>query len=742
MNLLTQFFALAIFASICIPNTRAQPKIQISAPGIGPEALHKKNASFDIRNPYACPDEYVDFKIEPQETEVLEWDFGDGHRAFYKYSAWHMYSSVGTYQVSATISEGGIIRVLHDTVYIVNNLPVQQAELTISDDVVCPGELVTFYPDRFSIKKIWDFGDGNTSNLDSPRHIYNSTGIYPVALTVSNGCGYDSTLFDTLVVTDTIKVRNAQLNYSFYNKACPGEPVNFYADPTDLLYEWDLGDNNNTLNNHFKHTYNNMGTYPVSVTISNLCGDDTTLYDTIKYNDVKPINRAPIYISDQYTFPCDSILFTTNKQQSYHWNLGDGHISSQWKVWHQYSDTGRYPVSLNVQNGCGYDTTVHDTVYVYNDYYPTDHDDVYRIPFEGCPGDSLMFICYINGYEFEWDFGDGTTSDNKNALHIYDSAGYYDVSLFAKNDCDVIFTMKEHVDIGFDDISTDQVYRLFAYSIHTCVEDIVEFKLYSLGYSTNLNYSVDFGDGTSAPVYFDGDYLKTKHQYSDTGTYRAILNVSNNCGSVLVDSFPFYGHEIFIKVRENITIKDGFIKFSFDESDYYITGQALPTIHDSIRFFFSNGHHDSGEWNFDDGSPVLLTDRENKYAIHQYTKPGNYLVKANITNSCGYTETFYKRIIVNEKSLHNIQETEPDKPDILVYPNPSNDGIFYINTNQTGHDNLFVDVFNLNGQKIYSQQLHSTSLNHTIHLSGRPAGLYLVRIYGNHINCIKKLIIR
>ncbi|MCI5056439.1 MAG: PKD domain-containing protein, partial [Flavobacteriales bacterium] len=35
----------------------------------------------------------------------------------------------------------------------------------------------------------WDFGDGNTSTLQSPTHSYASTGNYLVQLTVTNGCG-------------------------------------------------------------------------------------------------------------------------------------------------------------------------------------------------------------------------------------------------------------------------------------------------------------------------------------------------------------------------------------------------------------------------------------------------------------------------------------------------------------------------------------------------------------------------
>jgi hypothetical protein len=39
----------------------------------------------------------------------------------------------------------------------------------------------------------WDFGDGDTSNLENPVHTYASNGNYTATLTVTNPCGTDST---------------------------------------------------------------------------------------------------------------------------------------------------------------------------------------------------------------------------------------------------------------------------------------------------------------------------------------------------------------------------------------------------------------------------------------------------------------------------------------------------------------------------------------------------------------------
>lgn len=46
------------------------------------------------------------------------------------------------------------------------------------------------------------------------------------------------------------------------------------------------------------------------------------------------------------------------------------------------------------------------------------------------PGEEVQFYYASNGAEsFSWDFGDGGTSTERNPVHVYDSGGYYDVTL-------------------------------------------------------------------------------------------------------------------------------------------------------------------------------------------------------------------------------------------------------------------------------------------------------------------------
>ncbi|MCH8904140.1 MAG: SBBP repeat-containing protein [Bacteroidetes bacterium] len=76
-----------------------------------------------------------------------------------------------------------------DTV-IVNVNPAPIAGFTSSDTV-----LVAMFTDtsQYGTSWIWYFGDGDTSHLQNPTHVYMSPGSYQVCLVTINSCGKDST---------------------------------------------------------------------------------------------------------------------------------------------------------------------------------------------------------------------------------------------------------------------------------------------------------------------------------------------------------------------------------------------------------------------------------------------------------------------------------------------------------------------------------------------------------------------
>ena len=146
------------------------------------------------------------------------------------------------------------------------------------------------------------------------------------------------------------------------------------------------------------------------------------------YNPIVPI------IDGSGNADVNFINLSTNAD-NFSWNFGDGGTSTSYNPSHTYNGAGTYPVTLIVENSvCSpatYDTItipiiVQDTSQVVANFTYS--------PYNTCLGDTTFFnnISY-NSTNFNWDFGDNTTSTDENPYHIYSSIGDYNVRLIASD---------------------------------------------------------------------------------------------------------------------------------------------------------------------------------------------------------------------------------------------------------------------------------------------------------------------
>jgi hypothetical protein len=77
-------------------------------------------------------------------------------------------------------------------------------------------------------------------------------------------------------------------------------------------------------------------------------------------------------------------------------------------------------------------------------------------------------------------------------------------------------------------------------------------------------------------------------------------------------------------------------------------------------------------------------------------------------------------------------------PEINIFPNPGN-GIFTISGLKLGI--LSVDIFNLLGDKVYSNIKRANQINYNIDIAGSPKGVYLVKIYNDKDVYTQKIVI-
>lgn len=108
------------------------------------------------------------------------------------------YTSAGYFDVSLTISENGCTETYEDSLWVVD---APQIALDIQSAEGCPPLYVQFYDLSTSDVDLdywWEFGDGQTSDLPNPIHVYPNPGTYNVTLTIASLSGCVTELTQTL----------------------------------------------------------------------------------------------------------------------------------------------------------------------------------------------------------------------------------------------------------------------------------------------------------------------------------------------------------------------------------------------------------------------------------------------------------------------------------------------------------------------------------------------------------------
>ncbi len=117
---------------------------------------------------------------------------------------------------------------------------------------------------------------------------------------------------------------------------------------------------------------------------------------------------------------------------SYLWTFGDGSTSTLQNPVHTYFVPGSYTVSLLVSNSYGSNRKTMD------DYIVIGSPPVASYLTEPVSGQAPLTVQFTdlstgNPKDWQWSFSDGTTSDEKNPVHIFQDAGNYTVTMTVTN---------------------------------------------------------------------------------------------------------------------------------------------------------------------------------------------------------------------------------------------------------------------------------------------------------------------
>jgi gliding motility-associated-like protein len=253
----------------------------------------KPEADFQHSNP--CEGQAVQFTdlstISSGSITSYSWNFGDGSPVSSNQNPSHIYSASGTYNVTLIVtSDNGCV---DSVTHLVTIYPTPVADFSSIGNAGCGPLPVSFFDSSFVqggtiVSWSWDFGDGGTSSVQNPVHVYQHSGNYTVSLTVtsSNGC------------TSSYSINNLVSVYPGpYADFEPEPPVASILHPVinfnnlssgAVSYTWHFGDGG--MSNLFEpsHTYSDTGWYNVTLLVVNQYG----CIDTI---------TKPVYIQPEFT---------------------------------------------------------------------------------------------------------------------------------------------------------------------------------------------------------------------------------------------------------------------------------------------------------------------------------------------------------------------------------------------------------------------------------------------------------
>ncbi len=539
----------------------------------------------------------------------------------------------------------------------------------------------------------WSFDDGNGSTALNPIHTFTQSGIYRVKQFVSNGCGFDTSVYNiTVLPAPSVSFRIQS------DTLCRGKQIKFLNTTLNAgALTWYFGNGDSSIITNPTYSYNNPGRYAVTLkAVSNTSGCSNTYTDTIEIYQ-NPI--ADFNLSDADICLKETVTLNNSSQfgDYYLWRYGDGRISSLSAPNVQYNTPGLFKVTLiaSTLNGCVDSASKNVRV------FPIPDIKFDYTPKQACDKPTLVnFTNQSSGVtDYTWYFHDGTLSTTNNPSYTYSGVGNYPIKLVAQNQ----FGCKDSITSLFN-IYPQPKANFTSPNIAGCVPLTVAFQNNSTGGLLSNRWY--FGTIDSSELQNPAIII------NDSGQYDVKLVVIGEGGCADSITKPNY-----------ITAHPK----PFAMFDYVI--KYNPAIDGTATFFNkSKGMDLSSKWRFNIGAVSTETN-----PTYQFPFAGNFKVELEVTtkyNCSDVTDT-----IIDFPFFGGIYVPNAFSPD-----DGSNDLVRQFLPAGTGLGEYRLEIYNTWGELVwFTEELRDTKpaqgwLGYNLNNIQMPQGVYVWKIEAKYIN--------
>jgi len=287
--------------------------------------INHTDVDFEFSTHFACDQDTARF-VNLSEPGNYWWDFGDGSPEDTTKNPVHVYQDQGQYVVRLKMQDldGCVDSILK----IVDVRHPLVAEFTTNVDSVCQnGEPVQF-TDVSTGNRVswnWDFGDGDTSNLQHPTHAYSLAGSKTIRLIITDSLGCRDTTFRNVYVDSLPFLFLTPDRYEL----CEGDKLELsidYLSQTAVGVTWDFGDGVVWKQNDVAvHHYLKPGVYWYTVTVDYSVCADLTATDSIVVKAYPKVDLGPdsVICLDGPSILLRERFNAENPAMKFRWNTGE-----------------------------------------------------------------------------------------------------------------------------------------------------------------------------------------------------------------------------------------------------------------------------------------------------------------------------------------------------------------------------------------------------------------------------------